>query len=503
MIRYKPTRITIGENDIHESLERMLLRHTRFAEWHEHDTDQSDIENNADATSVDSDSFPPYAFSHFGGSNCERESDSLFHEGLSHGSWRRNDGHFPVLPSNEEHRSSLSAGPQWGHGINLSQLTSAAVSGLGSLDPVHGYRSFVETDPPVLSGAESLLKDIHLQSSVKPLVACCAEQLYHSLRAHLLFSALPRNSLTRWENTINTPYERVKKFFTSPENRTAQRSPLHSHPQRDTNFLDFTLPAVFSAYTILANGIYHLEEGNTSGNALPNMCCLGMLTGCLIDNTGLALILPNSEKANIDTKLREEKFSLKQVVSFSQALDFCSSICSDKGAHFQTSPMTEPARKILKATEGSQADSSFSSQIGRTQLKARRRSIDYDSDTESHVSEVELPHKPHQVATLTISSENGAARGSERESSSSLSDIPSMEDPTFDDLSADGERQNEDSEDGTNGSIDIQISSPERDQHDSPYLHSHGDTTEEESSPKSKLSTIQVCSVFREHPSSG
>ncbi|KNG80338.1 hypothetical protein ANOM_011035 [Aspergillus nomiae NRRL 13137] len=30
MIRYKPTRITLGESDVHDCLERLLLRHTRF-----------------------------------------------------------------------------------------------------------------------------------------------------------------------------------------------------------------------------------------------------------------------------------------------------------------------------------------------------------------------------------------------------------------------------------------------------------------------------------------
>ncbi|KAF7590125.1 hypothetical protein BBP40_003238 [Aspergillus hancockii] len=150
--------------------------------------------------------------------------------------------------------------------------------------------------------------------------------------------------------------------------------------------------------------------------------------------------------------------------------------------------MTEPARKVLKSTEGSQGDTTFSSQIGRT----RYRSVVYDSETDSQISEAELPHKHHDAATPAIGSENGIGPGSDRESSSSLSDIPIMEDPGLDDLSVDEQIKYEDSENDTKRSIDLHTSSSECDQRDSPYIHSQGDTTEKESSPESKMSTNQV-----------
>ncbi|KAE8164714.1 hypothetical protein BDV40DRAFT_107248 [Aspergillus tamarii] len=262
MIRYKPTRVTLEESDVHDCLERLLLRHTRFVERNEQDTDQSDSENNESA-SVDSNSFSPYAYSDR--SSCDKDLHSLSSESPSHENWQRNRLFFSVSPSIEAHSLSPSEKSQWGgmtYKNQSSSLTSATVESPDQLIAIEDYRSFVNTD---YLGLGSLSKGIHWQFPVKPLVvACCAEPLYHSLKAYSLFSALSRKSLSRWENSINTAWERVKQFFVASGDHTTSEHSLCYYPQ-ETNISDVTLPAVFSAHRILADDNSYLGEGNITG----------------------------------------------------------------------------------------------------------------------------------------------------------------------------------------------------------------------------------------------
>ncbi|KAF5866321.1 hypothetical protein ETB97_012487 [Aspergillus alliaceus] len=452
MIRHRPTRITLAENDIADFLDRMLLQRTQFTEWHEQEPDQSDGENNETA-SVDSNSLSPYAFSHSSGSSCDREIDPQLNEGPSHGRWRRSHRHVPVFPSNEEHSPSPSAGSQWGqiaYRNSISQTTGGIVSKQNPLNSFRDCQSFANTGRPVSSGAKSLSTGIHWQASVKALWACCAEQLYHSLKVHPLFSALPRKSLTQWGNFINTAYERLKKFFATHENHAASNHTLYCHPQEITNS-DVTLPAVFSAHSILAANEYHLEEG------IP---------------TGQALTLPESKSADTDIELQKKTKSSKRLESLVQSPDILLSICLDKSGRSEANPMTQPARKTLKITEGSRIDTSFTSHDKQVEALSRHRN---DSDIESQVSDAEFPHKPHEMVTLDTSPKKSPGSESGGGDSTAIPRIIGI-----------GDESNENDTDRKN---DMCASSIGSDQRDASCIHS---TTEHTTTPDPALRTTQV-----------
>ncbi|RAK70791.1 uncharacterized protein BO72DRAFT_502514, partial [Aspergillus fijiensis CBS 313.89] len=58
MIRYKPTRITLGDGDLRYHLQRLLNRHSRLAEWHQHDQflNDSSFDDGEDNAFLESDS---------------------------------------------------------------------------------------------------------------------------------------------------------------------------------------------------------------------------------------------------------------------------------------------------------------------------------------------------------------------------------------------------------------------------------------------------------------
>ncbi|PYH82823.1 hypothetical protein BO82DRAFT_57424 [Aspergillus uvarum CBS 121591] len=58
MIRYKPTRITLGDGDLRYHLQRLLNRHSRLAEWHQHDQflNDSSFDDGDDDAFLESDS---------------------------------------------------------------------------------------------------------------------------------------------------------------------------------------------------------------------------------------------------------------------------------------------------------------------------------------------------------------------------------------------------------------------------------------------------------------
>ncbi|RMZ46892.1 hypothetical protein CA14_002279 [Aspergillus flavus] len=398
MIRYKPTRVTLGESDVHDCLERLFLRHTRFVERQEQDTDQSDSENNESA-SVDSNSFSPYAYSD--GFSCDKDLHSLFSESPSRGSWQRNRRSFSVSPSIEAHSLSPSEELRWSrmtHRKQSSSPTSADVERPDPLIATGDYQSFVNTD---YLGLGSLSKGIHWQSPVKPLVACCAEPLYHSLKAHSLFSFLSKNSLSRWENSINTAWERARQFFVASGNHPASEHSLCCYP-RGTNISNVTLPAAFSADRFLADNSPYLEEGITT------------------DNTGHAPTLPKSASADADFELRAQMITPRQFQVPAQSPDCLTDICLDENPSLQASPMTEPARKTLKTTEGSKIDTSVSPHGEQVGFTVRHNK---GSDAEPQISEAELPHKACDAASLDITSSRNIRTGSGKRSSSPLPEI--------------------------------------------------------------------------------
>ncbi|PYH32947.1 uncharacterized protein BO87DRAFT_311576 [Aspergillus neoniger CBS 115656] len=83
MIRYKPTRIALGDEDLRYHLERLLIRHSRMAEWHRQDLDRDSYSDDSVAF-LGSDFFSPYNLSP-GGSVCSSGPDSP-----SQGSWQSN-----------------------------------------------------------------------------------------------------------------------------------------------------------------------------------------------------------------------------------------------------------------------------------------------------------------------------------------------------------------------------------------------------------------------------
>ncbi|KAE8418829.1 hypothetical protein BDV36DRAFT_150505 [Aspergillus pseudocaelatus] len=82
--------------------------------------------------------------------------------------------------------------------------------------------------------------------------------------------------------------------------------------------------------------------------------------------------------------------------------------------------MTEPARKTLKTTEGSKIDTSVPSHSEQAGLTVRHNK---GSDTESQISEAELPHKTCDAASLDITSNKNIRARSGKRSSRPLPEI--------------------------------------------------------------------------------
>ncbi|OGM41729.1 hypothetical protein ABOM_009456 [Aspergillus bombycis] len=288
MIRYKPTRVTLGENDVHDCLEGLLLRHTRFVEQQEQGTDQSDSENNMTVIKI--------------GIHCSVT------------------GHYMKV----------------GKDIAVSSLC------------LHPRRRIAE---------------LHLK---------------------------------RHEGTEGG----------------AQRVLKSTSPPSDV----------------------------CDGNALMR---------CLIDNTGHAPTLSKSRSADADFELRLKTIAPGQFEVSAQSPSRFAIICLDKNANLQASPMTEPAGKTLKTTEGSKVDTSAPSHGEQAGLIARHNK---GSGTESQLSEAELPHKACDAASLDITSNNGI---------SSLAPLPQI-------IS----RSKEGNEYDMDKESDLPASSIERDQQDASYTHS-------------------------------
>ncbi|GKZ20384.1 hypothetical protein AbraIFM66951_007360 [Aspergillus brasiliensis] len=83
MIRYKPTRIVLGDEDLRYHLERLLLRHSKMAEWHRQDLDRDSYSDDSVAF-LGSEFFSPYSLFPRG-SRCSSGPGSP-----SQGSWQSN-----------------------------------------------------------------------------------------------------------------------------------------------------------------------------------------------------------------------------------------------------------------------------------------------------------------------------------------------------------------------------------------------------------------------------
>ncbi|PWY90150.1 hypothetical protein BO70DRAFT_135185 [Aspergillus heteromorphus CBS 117.55] len=106
MLRYKPTRVSLGEEDLRYHLERLLSRHSHMAEWHQQDLDQTGYSDD-EAAFLDSDPFsspdPSSSDSLFCGSDQAYFSD----QGFEQASYNR-DSTEPRAST-----SSTSTGAKW------------------------------------------------------------------------------------------------------------------------------------------------------------------------------------------------------------------------------------------------------------------------------------------------------------------------------------------------------------------------------------------------------
>ncbi|GMG43647.1 unnamed protein product [Aspergillus oryzae var. brunneus] len=195
---------------------------------------------------------------------------------------------------------------------------------------------------------------------------------------------------------------------------------------------------------------------------------------CLIDNTGHAPTLPKSASADADFELRAQMITPRQFQVPAQSPDCLTDICLDENPSLQASPMTEPARKTLKTTEGSKIDTSVSPHGEQVGFTVRHNK---GSDAEPQISEAELPHKACDAASLDITSSRNIRTGSGKRSSSPLPEII--------------DRNHQGDEYDMGEGSDLPASSIERDQHDASYTHSHRGTPNDDTAIEPPLPATQ------------
>ncbi|KAB8209457.1 hypothetical protein BDV34DRAFT_210050 [Aspergillus parasiticus] len=195
---------------------------------------------------------------------------------------------------------------------------------------------------------------------------------------------------------------------------------------------------------------------------------------CLIDNTGHAPTLSKSASADADFELLAQTITPRQFQVSAQSPDCLTDICLDENASLRASPMTEPARKTLKTTEGSKIDTSVSPHGEQVGFTVRHNK---GSDAEPQTSDVDLPHKACDAASLVITSNRNIRTGSGKRSSSPLPEII--------------DRNQEGNEYDMGGGSDLPASSTERDQHDASYTHSRKGTPDDDTAIEPPLPATQ------------
>ncbi|KAE8318405.1 hypothetical protein BDV41DRAFT_571876 [Aspergillus transmontanensis] len=196
---------------------------------------------------------------------------------------------------------------------------------------------------------------------------------------------------------------------------------------------------------------------------------------CLIDNTGHAPTLSKSASADADFELLAQTITPRQFQVSAQSPDCLTDICLDENASLRASPMTEPARKTLKTTEGSKIDTSVSPHGEQVGFTVRHNK---GSDAEPQTSDVDLPHKACDAASLDITSNRNIRTGSGKRSSSPLPEII--------------DRNQEGNEYDMGGGSDLPASSTECDQHNASYTHSRKGTPDDDTAIEPPLPATQI-----------
>ena len=145
--------------------------------------------------------------------------------------------------------------------------------------------------------------------------------------------------------------------------------------------------------------------------------------------------------------------------------------------------MTEPARKTLKTTEGSKIDTSVPTHGEQAGLIVCHNK---GSDTESQISEAELPHITCDAASLDITSNKNTRARSGIRSSMPLPKIIG--------------RNKEGNEYDMHKECNLPAST-ERDPHDASYTHSRKRTSDGDTAIGPPLPATQVCAIDRENSS--
>ncbi|PYH93639.1 hypothetical protein BO71DRAFT_251620 [Aspergillus ellipticus CBS 707.79] len=144
MIRYKPTRVSLGEEDLRYHLERLLQRHSQVAEWHQQELDRTGDDD--EAAFLDSDilssSSPLTSPSSSESLFCE--SDEIFFSDLGSEPVGYDRDSRSAAPSPREPDSSPSTTVH----VQPPELGNSCASGSGAPASSPGSNTRANSDPP-------------------------------------------------------------------------------------------------------------------------------------------------------------------------------------------------------------------------------------------------------------------------------------------------------------------------------------------------------------------
>ncbi|KAL5365444.1 hypothetical protein BJX96DRAFT_169099 [Aspergillus floccosus] len=234
MIRYKPTAIVLGPEDLLFHLERFRYTYARIVPCHPVSSDEDDDEDEGhDDAFLGPDSFSPYYFSPASSKfNSDSEPDYDFSSSQQRGGLGEERDNQPSL------ESRLSGG--------ISQMEEPIDF---QLKKAHEHNS---------------LEIIHSTLQEKIQAPGCRKQDRFSLQIAQnntnvsLRQLIPDTSLSMdlWKTTLNTAYKGLENSLTKPDYPCAQH-PLTSSCQWRPPVSDFSLPSVFSARKILLRDSWH------------------------------------------------------------------------------------------------------------------------------------------------------------------------------------------------------------------------------------------------------
>lgn len=244
MIRYKPTAIALGPEDLLFHLERFRYNYARIVPWHPASSDEDDDEDEGHNDAfLDPDSFSPYYFSPTSSKfNSDSEPD---HDLPSSRQWSG---------LHEEGAGQPSLGLRLSDGISQ---TEAPID--FQLDKGHEHNS------PESIHSTSQRKDEASGRINQHRLSLRVAQNYTNVSLHQPIPDISL-SLDMWKTALNTAYKGLRNSLTKPGYPCAQH-PLTSSCQRPPTPSDFSLPSVFSARKILLRDSWHQTHQRQLGIA--------------------------------------------------------------------------------------------------------------------------------------------------------------------------------------------------------------------------------------------